>query len=112
MGNFNQMQFTGDDFFKNKDVCSIVLELPNSELRSNEVGIWACTVEKTGEGWIQADRGARPLLKKAYTSRAFEIETIDLAKHSQSGGQFFGIHASNDGKIMMLGRHPAEAHVG
>jgi uncharacterized protein GlcG (DUF336 family) len=274
MGNFNQMQFTGDDFFKNKNVCSIVLELPNSELRSNEVGIWARTVDKTGEGWIQADRGARPLqavflvgeereaylggepanddrfigvfahelehtggytpedakavarkllpdilsyqpneparfphngrtltddvvdlffslyanrnvtdkvgphgdlldefpylgpphdtckeeymsavklddarrvisaaekkameigqpmniavadeggnivahirmdsawigsidisMKKAYTSRAFDIETIDLAKHSQSGGQFFGIHASNDGKIMIF----------
>jgi hypothetical protein len=61
MGNFNQMQFTGDDFFKNKDVCSIVLEVPNSELRSNEVGIWARTVDKNGEGWVQADRGARPL---------------------------------------------------
>jgi hypothetical protein len=61
MGNFNQMQFTGDDFFKLKNVCSIVLELPNSELRSNEVGIWARTLDKTGEGWVQADRGARPL---------------------------------------------------
>jgi uncharacterized protein DUF4331 len=61
MGNFNQMQFTGDDFFKNKNVCSIVLELPNSELPSNEVGIWARTVDNTGEGWVQADRGGRPL---------------------------------------------------
>src|SRR6266481_4517414 len=61
IGNFNHMQFTGDDFFIDKNVCSIVLELPNSELRSNEVGIWARTVDKTGEGWIQADRGARPL---------------------------------------------------
>ena len=61
MGNFNQMQFTGDDFFKNKNVCSIVLDLPNSELRSNEAWIWARTVDKTGEGWVQADRGARPL---------------------------------------------------
>src|SRR5207245_10404027 len=41
-------------------------------------------------------------MKKAYTSRAFDIETADLAKHSQSGGQFFGIHASNDGKIMIF----------
>jgi uncharacterized protein GlcG (DUF336 family) len=39
-------------------------------------------------------------IKKAYTSRAFDIATKDLATHSQSGGQFFGIHASNDGKIM------------
>src|SRR5215469_500394 len=27
-------------------------------------------------------------MKKAYTSRAFDIETKELAKHSQSGGQF------------------------
>src|SRR6202041_1001619 len=40
--------------------------------------------------------------KKAYTSRAFDISTKDLAAHSQSGGQFFGIHASNDGKIMIF----------
>jgi uncharacterized protein GlcG (DUF336 family) len=40
--------------------------------------------------------------KKAYTARAFDISTKDLAKHAQSGGQFFGIHASNDGKIMIF----------
>jgi hypothetical protein len=60
-GNFNHMQFTGDDFFKDKNACSIVLELPNSELGTNKVGIWARTVDKTAEGWIQADRGGRPL---------------------------------------------------
>jgi uncharacterized protein GlcG (DUF336 family) len=41
-------------------------------------------------------------IKKAYTSRAFDIATKDLAIHSQSGGQFFGIHASNNGKIMIF----------
>ena len=41
-------------------------------------------------------------IKMAYTSRAFDIATKDLADHSQSGGQFFGIHASNDGKIMIF----------
>src|SRR5271154_55808 len=41
-------------------------------------------------------------VKKAFTSRAFDIATKDLAAHSQSGGQFFGIHASNDGKIMIF----------
>lgn len=41
-------------------------------------------------------------MKKAYTSRAFDIATRDLATHSQSGGQFFGIHASNNGKIMIF----------
>jgi len=41
-------------------------------------------------------------IKKAFTSRAFDIATKDLATHSQSGGQFFGINASNDGKIMIF----------
>jgi uncharacterized protein GlcG (DUF336 family) len=41
-------------------------------------------------------------IKKAYTARAFDIATKDLAGHSQSGGQFFGIHASNNGKIMIF----------
>jgi hypothetical protein len=60
-GNFNHMQFTGDDFFKDKNVCSIVIELPNSALGANRVGLWARTLDKTNEGWIQADRGGRPL---------------------------------------------------
>ncbi len=60
-GLFNKMQFTGDDFFADKDVCGIVLELPNSALGTNEVGLWARTLDKTGGGWIQADRGGRPL---------------------------------------------------
>src|SRR6266545_1093508 len=41
-------------------------------------------------------------INKAYTARAFDIATKDLAEHSQSGGQFFGIHASNNGKIMIF----------
>jgi uncharacterized protein GlcG (DUF336 family) len=41
-------------------------------------------------------------IKKAYTARAFDLATKDLAVHSQSGGQFFGIHASNEGRIMIF----------
>ena len=41
-------------------------------------------------------------IKKAWTSRAFDIATRDLAEHSQSGEQFFGIHASNNGKVMVF----------
>ena len=41
-------------------------------------------------------------MKKAYTSRAFEIETKELAKHAQSGGEFFGVHVSNNGKVMIF----------
>src|SRR5215204_2157771 len=41
-------------------------------------------------------------IKKAFTSRAFDVATKDLAEHSQSGGQFFGIHASNGGRVMIF----------
>jgi uncharacterized protein GlcG (DUF336 family) len=41
-------------------------------------------------------------INKAFTARAFDVQTKDLAKFSQSGGQFFGIHASNHGKIMIF----------
>jgi uncharacterized protein GlcG (DUF336 family) len=41
-------------------------------------------------------------IKKAFTSRAFNISTRDLAQHSQSGGEFFGIHASNGGRVMIF----------
>ncbi len=41
-------------------------------------------------------------IKKAWTSRAFDIATKDLASHAQSGSQFFGIHASNDGRVMIF----------
>lgn len=41
-------------------------------------------------------------INKAFTSRAFDITTKDLATHSQSGGQFFGIYVSNGGRIMIF----------
>jgi uncharacterized protein GlcG (DUF336 family) len=41
-------------------------------------------------------------INKAFTARAFDIATKDLAAHSQSGGQFFGIHGSNHGRIMIF----------
>ena len=41
-------------------------------------------------------------IQKAWTSRAFDIETGALGKESQSGGQFFGIHASNRGRVMIF----------
>jgi uncharacterized protein GlcG (DUF336 family) len=41
-------------------------------------------------------------IKKAWTSRAFDISTKDLAPLAQPGKDFFGIHASNDGKVMIF----------
>ena len=59
-GALNNLQFTGNDFFADKDVCSIVLEVPNSALGPKEVGLWARTLDGRGGSWVQADRGGRP----------------------------------------------------
>lgn len=62
LGALNDLRFTGNDFFADKNICSIVLELPNSVLGSRELGLWARTLipaTNAGGGWIQADRGAR-----------------------------------------------------
>jgi hypothetical protein len=57
----NNLQFTGDDFFADKNVCSIVLEVPNSALGAEEIRLWARTLApREGGGWVQAERGARP----------------------------------------------------
>jgi uncharacterized protein GlcG (DUF336 family) len=41
-------------------------------------------------------------INKAWTSRAFDIATKELAELSQSGDQFFGIHVSNHGRVMIF----------
>ena len=59
-GALNNLQFTGKDFFADKDVCSIAMELPNSALGSGKVGLWCRTLDGASGKWVQADRGARP----------------------------------------------------
>ena len=41
-------------------------------------------------------------IKKAWTARAFDVSTKELAELTQSGDQFFGIHASNQGRVMIF----------
>jgi hypothetical protein len=60
LGILNNLQFTGNDFFADKNVCSIVLEVPNSDLGTKRVGVWARTLIGAAEDWVQADRGALP----------------------------------------------------
>jgi hypothetical protein len=60
MGVQNDFQFTGSDYFADKDVCSIVLELPNNELGSTEVGLWHRSLLPADEAnWVQVERGAQ-----------------------------------------------------
>lgn len=41
-------------------------------------------------------------INKAWTSRAFDITTKELGENSQPGQDFYGINASNEGKVMIF----------
>jgi hypothetical protein len=60
LGALNDLKFTGSDFFADKNVCSIVLEIPNLVLGSKTIGLWARTLARVNGGWVQVERGARP----------------------------------------------------
>jgi hypothetical protein len=83
-GALNNLQFTGDDYFADKDVCSIVLEVPNSALGSGKMGLWARTLDGTSGKWVQADRGARsnqtPFLAGEQNAAYLAAEPADDAR--------------------------------
>jgi hypothetical protein len=93
-GALNEFQFTGDDFFADSDVCSIVLELPNTELGDGEVSLWHRALVPADNGnWAQVERGARtqvvPFLvpnehKEAYVGGepTDDARFIDVLAHS------------------------------
>ncbi|MDX6294954.1 MAG: hypothetical protein QOH50_4029 [Kribbellaceae bacterium] len=41
-------------------------------------------------------------INKAFTARAFDISTADLATNAAPGQQFYGIHVSNRGRVMIF----------
>ena len=41
-------------------------------------------------------------IKKAWTARAFDVSTEELSLLAQPGKPFYGIHASNDCKVMIF----------
>ncbi len=65
----NGMQFTGADTFMDKNVFSIVLEMPNIALGNNpKLGIWyRVLIPKDGNPFFQIDRMGRPFVNVVFT---------------------------------------------
>jgi hypothetical protein len=61
LGALDDLRFTGADFFADKNVCGIVLEVPNAALGGKPVGLWARTLHRERDGWVQVERCGRPL---------------------------------------------------
>ena len=92
MGALNNRQFTGDDFFAGKDVCSIVLEIPKSVLGSGKTGPWHRTVDGAGGKWVQADRGA---LASQSVFLPGDEKAPYQAWHSADDARFIPVFATN-----------------
>ena len=57
----------GDDFFIDKNVFSMVLEVPNSALGSNpKIGYWARVLVRANDAWVQKDRMGRPAINTVF----------------------------------------------
>jgi uncharacterized protein GlcG (DUF336 family) len=41
-------------------------------------------------------------INKAFTARAFDVPTEALARNAQPNSEFFGIHTSNHGRVMIF----------
>jgi hypothetical protein len=82
-GALNNLQFTGDDYFADKDVCSIVLEVPNSAL-GGKMALWVRTLDGANGKLVQADRGARsnqtPFLAGEQNAAYLAAEPADDAR--------------------------------
>ncbi len=67
VGAGNDFQWTGQDFFADKNVFGIVLEVPNSALGPNpRVGIWARVLVPHDGRLVQGDRAGRPAIDATF----------------------------------------------
>jgi hypothetical protein len=78
-GALNNLQFTGTDYFADKDVCSIALEVPNSALGgTTALNLWhrvlvpADGAGSAASGWVQVERGALPSQTPFLASEALD----------------------------------------
>lgn len=67
LGFLDHFKFTGSDFFANKNVFGIVLEVPNSALGPNpSIGIWGRTLFKKDDALVRVDRMGRPAINTVF----------------------------------------------
>src|SRR6266568_828582 len=67
LGFLNGFKFTGSDFFIDKNVFSMVLEVPNSALGANpNIGIWVRSLLPQGDVFVQIDRMGRPAINTVF----------------------------------------------
>ena len=91
-GALHDMQFTGDDYFADKNVYSLVIDVPSSSLGSGPVGLWMRVLvpADSAPGWVQVERGARPSQTPFLAGEALEEY---LAAEPKDDARFVGVFA-------------------
>ncbi len=67
LGFLNGLKFTGSDFFIDKNVFGMVLEVPSSALGTNpSVGVWGRTAVEQNGSFVPIDRMGRPAINTVF----------------------------------------------
>ena len=66
-----------------------------------DVGGNLVAFERMDKAWLGKHK--HRAISKAYTAVAFNMTTDDLGKESQVGKSLFGIHATNNGRLVIFG---------
>ena len=103
----------------NRETAQHLIEAVEAKARSIDCPVNIAVVDSGGNlvAHVRMDNariGAIDIaVNKAWTARAFDMDTAELGRLSQPGAPFFGIHASNGGPVMLLAggmplRHAAQ----
>ena len=89
VGAGNNFQWTGNDFFADKNVFGIVLEVPNSALGPNpRVGIWARVLVPHDGRLVQGDRAGRPGIDATFNQSDDDKRTWNQQEPSKDRERF------------------------
>ncbi len=88
MGFCNNLKFTGTDYFLDKDVFGIVLEVPNSMFGgSSKVGLWSRVLWSHDGEWLQVARLGLPLVNILFNAPT-EKDLFNRSEPAQQKGLF------------------------
>jgi len=87
MGFCNNLKFTGTDYFLDKDVFGIVLEVPNSALGGQKVGLWSRVLWAHDGEVMQVARLGLPLVNILFNNAA-EKDQFNRSEPAQQAALF------------------------
>ena len=106
MGFCNNFTFTGSDYFADKDVFGIILEVPNTALGArSKVGIWARVLWSHHEEWLQVARLGLPLVNILFNAS----KEKDLFNRTEPARQQVLFMDTFVAQLESLGHAPAKA---